>query len=131
MADAVRLEIDGLRRLQRELRAAGSDMADIKDANAKAADIVATAAGSRAPHGPTGRLAASGRGNRAAGRATVTFGGATVPYAGRTHYGWPAVGQAAQPFVLEAAEATSEQWLGAYVDDLQNVLDHVAAAGPY
>lgn len=125
MAEGVEVRVDGLRRLQRELRAAGDDLSDLKAANAKAAGIVASDAGRRAPRGATGRLAGSGRPGRTAGRAVVKFGSAAVPYAGPIHWGWPARGIDAQPFVLEAAEATRPEWLDAYADELQELADRV------
>lgn len=125
MSSGVRVEVDGLRRLQRELRAAGAGMDDLKDANARAGAIVADESSRRAPR-RSGTLAGSGRASRAAGRATVVFGGATVPSAGPIHYGWPARGIEAQPFVLAAAEATQPEWLDAYSDELQAIADQVA-----
>lgn len=125
MAEVVDVRVDGLKRLQRELKAAGKSLDDLKDANAKAGQIVADAAGRRAPHGATGRLAGSGRASRAAGRATVVFGSAAVPYAGPIHWGWPAHGIEAQPFALEAAEDTRAEWLDAYSDELQQIADSV------
>ena len=125
MAEGVRVEVDGLRALQRELRRAGADMGDLKEANQKAAQIVAGEAGRRAPR-RSGRLASSGRGSRTAGRATVMFGGAAAPYAGPIHYGWPARNIAPHPFVLDAAQATEPQWLDAYHDELQHIADSVA-----
>lgn len=126
MSEVVRVDVqvDGLRRLQRELKAAGADLADLKDANAKAAGIVTDDAGRRAPR-RTGRLAGSGRPARAAGRATVMFGSAAVPYAGPVHYGWPSRGIAAHPFLTDAATDTQPEWLDAYHDELQQIADRV------
>jgi len=126
MADGVRVEVDGLRKLRRDLRALGDDLGDLKDANASTAQVVATEAARRAPTGRTGRLAGSGRGNRAAGRATVSFGGAKVPYAGPIHYGWPARGIEPQPFVTDAAVATEPIWLPAYLAAVDQAVEHVA-----
>lgn len=125
MAEGVEVKVDGLRALQRQLRAAGADLGDLKDANAKAGRIVAGEAAQRAPHGATGRLAGSGRASRAAGRAQVVFGSAAVPYAGPIHWGWPARGIEAQPFAVEAAESTRGEWLDAYADELQQIADRV------
>src|SRR4051812_32251978 len=125
MAEGVEVKVDGLRRLQRELKAAGESLDDLKDANAKAGRIVADEAGRRAPRGATGRLAGSGRASRAAGRAQVVFGSAAVPYAGPIHWGWPARGIEAQPFATEAAEGTRGEWLDVYLDELQQIADNV------
>lgn len=122
---SVRLEVDGLRKLRADLRRMGDDLGDLKDANADAARLVAAAAEQRAPK-RTGALAASGRGNRAAGRAQVLFGGARVPYAAVVHYGWPAHHIAPHPFVIEAARDTEPEWLQLYQAGIDKALDRVA-----
>jgi hypothetical protein len=121
---APNVQIDGLPRLRRALREAGAGLDDLKDANAAAGALVAGAAAARAPR-RSGRLAASIRSNRAAGRASVLAGGAAVPYAGPIHWGWEARGIEAQPFATEAAAATEPTWLAIYEHDIQRVLDTV------
>lgn len=122
------VKIDGLPKLRRALREAGQDVADLKDANAATAALVAGVAASRAPR-RTGRLAASVRGNRAAGKATILAGGAAVPYAGPIHWGWPAHGIEAQPFASSAAVDTESSWLPIYAAELQRIADR--AGGTY
>ena len=121
------VRVQGLRELQRSLRRLQADTADLKTANATAAATVAAAAQLRAPR-RTGRLAASVRGNRAAGRAQVRGGGARVPYAGPVHYGWPARGIEPQPFVIDAAQATEHVWLPAYQRALTDAVAKVRGA---
>lgn len=125
MAGDVRVEVDGLRALRARLRRMGDDLADLKAANAAAAGLVAAAAAARAPR-RSGRLAGSLRGNRALGRATISAGGARLPYAGPIHYGWPAHGIAAQPFISDAATATESQWLPLYAAAVDQAVDKVA-----
>lgn len=120
MAERVGVSVVGLSRLRRDLKRAGSDMADLKGANAAAAQLVATAAAARAPR-RTGALAASVRGSKAASRASVSAGRAAVPYAGPIHYGWPARGIEANPFVTDAAQATESSWLPLYERELEAV----------
>lgn len=124
-SSAATFRAPGLRQLQRDLRELGDGLGDLKDANAEAARIVAHEAERRAPK-RTGRLAARIRGNRAAGRATVSAGGATVPYAGPIHYGWPAHHITANPFVIDAAQATEDVWLPLYEHNIEQLVDHVA-----
>ncbi|GAB3251369.1 hypothetical protein GCM10027425_09260 [Alteromonas gracilis] len=124
---ATGVRIDGLKKLRRDLRRLGSDLSDFKDANAAAASLVASEAAKRAPRRPgSGRLARSGRGNRAAGRASVLFGGAAVPYAGPIHWGWTARGIEPQPFVAAAAQDTEARWLPLYTDAIDAAVDKVA-----
>lgn len=115
------VDVNGLGRLRRDLRRVGDDLGDLKDANKRAGTIVAAEAGRRAPRGKTGRLSGSGRASRAVGRVSVLFGGASVPYAGPVHWGWPAHGIEANPFVPDAAQATEPAWLPAYQTDLEHL----------
>ena len=119
MTDPV-VSVVGLARLRRDLRKIGDDLGDLKDANKRAGSIVAAESARRAPR-VSGRLAGSGRASRAAGRASVLFGGARVPYAGPVHWGWPARGIEANPFVVDAAQATESTWVGEYLADLDKI----------
>ncbi len=124
MPDTALVKIDGLPRLRAALRRAGLDLADLKAANAAAAALVASAAAARAPR-RTGRLAASVRGNRAVSRASVSAGGSAIPYAGPIHWGWPARGIEAQPFIATAAQATESAWVPIYQNAIEAVVDSV------
>lgn len=121
------VRVEGLRDLSRAMRRADADLAELKDANARAAAYVAAVAAARAPH-RTGRLAASVRGNRAQGAAVVRGGGARVPYAGPIHWGWPARKIAARTFVVDAARDTESTWLGFYQQDLEKIIDKLGNA---
>lgn len=118
------VRVEGLAPLRRQLRQLAGDVEDLKDANAAAAAVVAAAAAARAPH-RTGQLAASVRGNRAVGRATVAAGGARLPYAGPIHYGWPAHGIEPHPFITDAAEATEPIWIAAYETAITRAVEKV------
>lgn len=122
------VKIDGLPRLRKALREAGQSMDDLKDSNATVSALVASTAAARAPR-RTGRLAASVRGNRAVGRASVVAGGAAVPYAGPIHWGWEARGIEAQPFATSAASDLEPTWLPIYAAELQRIADK--ASGTY
>lgn len=124
---AASVTVEGLPELRRSLRQLVGDASDLKAANAAAAATVAAAAAARAPR-RSGTLAASVRGNRAVGRATVLAGGAKVPYAGPIHYGWPARGIEGRPFVTDAAQATEPVWLPLYERQLQEAVDKVRGA---
>lgn len=124
---AARVDVEGLPQLRRSLRQLVGDANDLKAANAAAAALVAAAAAARAPR-RSGKLAASVRGNKAVGRATVLAGGARLPYAGPIHYGWPARGIEGRPFVTDAAQATEPLWLPAYERALQDAVDKVRGA---
>lgn len=102
MADAIR--VDGLRDLQRELRALSADAAkELQQANKAAAEIVAQDAKTRVPR-RTGRLRQSVRATATQRAGSVKAGGARVPYAKVIHFGWPARRIRPQPFLYEARD---------------------------
>lgn len=82
------VSVVGLRETTRALEKAGIEVDDLKDVMATIATEAAETMARFVPVGPTGRLRASVRGNRAKGKAVVAIGGARVPYAGAINYGW-------------------------------------------
>jgi uncharacterized protein YcsI (UPF0317 family) len=121
------VRIEGLDRLVRTLNRAAVDISDLKNAHAKAGEIVASEAAATAPR-ISGRLAGSVRAARQARRARVQAGRASVPYAAPIHWGWPARGIVAQPFISEAARATESRWRGEYERDVKDALAKVKGA---
>lgn len=123
----VGIEQKGVRELARTLRQAGQDLQDLKDANARAAGIVEPVARTGAPV-KSGALRATVRstGTKAAG--VIRAGKKSVPYAGPIHFGWPARGIPARPFVADAAKATEERWARVYEDAVQNALNKLKGA---
>lgn len=123
------LVVHGMRDVRRTLKALGDDLADLKDANAAVATLVAQAAAAQAPR-RSGRLAASLRGNRAVATARVLGGSAEVPYAAPVHWGWPARGIEPNPFAVRAAEQTQPVWLAVYAHDVERVVARLNAHPP-
>lgn len=82
--------VQGLREITRAMEKAGVELEDLKDVMGGIAAEAARVMAPFVPTGPTGRLRASVRGNRAKGKAVVTIGTARVPYAKPIQYGWPA-----------------------------------------
>lgn len=97
----ISVEVTGLSKAVRALKAVGAGVDDLKDAFARIAAEAAGIVRTNVPH-KTGRLASTVRGNRAQSRATVTIGRATVPYAGPINYGWPARNIAASNFIARS-----------------------------
>lgn len=133
MARSAGIEIKGGKRLRATLRKAGIDLGDLKEAHAKAANIAANAARSRAPRGKTGRLAGSVRGAGTKTFGVIRAGFARTPYAGPIHYGWPKGSgprgsYAGDPFITEAAQSTESQWSGIYYRALENIIDTIEGA---
>ena len=117
-------EVEGGAQLRKTLRAAGDDLSDLKAAHGEAAQIVTGRARGTAPR-RTGVLSASVRGSGTKTQAVVRAGGARVRYAGPIHWGWPARGIAAQPWIQEAAQDTEPVWIGRYEDAVDEALDKV------
>lgn len=95
--------VEGLREVVRDLQALGVEVDDLKDAFQALSVEGASIARAEIPV-RSGKLAASVRGNRAKGKATVTAGRATVRYAGPINYGWEDRNIEAQGF-MQAADA--------------------------
>ncbi len=87
---AIRLDVEGLDALRRELRRldAGSEWTDeLKDVNKDVADVVVTAARRRAFTPLQRKAAQSLRASRQAKRAQITGGGARFPFFGGAEFG--------------------------------------------
>ncbi|MCQ4120405.1 HK97 gp10 family phage protein [Rhodococcus tibetensis] len=121
---AALFELVGADQLRRTLRAAGRGMDELKAINRGAADTVAGASRARVPR-VSGRLDQSIRAAGTARAGIVRAGKKSVPYAGPIHWGWPARNIRAQPFILNAAEATEPAWTSAYMRHVERLLDQV------
>lgn len=118
------VEIDGARELRRTLRAAGDDLEDLKAANQAAANIAAAAAKSEAPK-LTGALAGDIRASGTKTAGTIRAGRKRIPYAGPIHFGWPARGIKARPYITEGAQQTESIWVPLYQELLDEALSKV------
>ncbi|NQW90281.1 HK97 gp10 family phage protein [Curtobacterium sp. VKM Ac-2861] len=98
---AVRVRVDGLNKAVRALRKSGADMQDMSELMHAIGTTVVLAARPRAPH-LSGAVSRSIRAGRGKTKAVIRAGSARVPYAGVQHYGWPAHGIAAHPFLTDA-----------------------------
>lgn len=116
------LEVRGARELRRSLKRAGQDTTELKTVHAEVGRIVVAAA---RPPRRSGRLASSVRAGTAASSATVRAGGARVPYAGPIHWGWPARGISARPFLTDAAQRTEPTWTEVYEREIERILDQI------
>jgi hypothetical protein len=118
------VQIRGLNEFRRTLRKAEIDLSDLKEANYKAAAIVAGAAASLAPR-RTGRLAGSLKPARQVARARIS---SRLIYAGVIHYGWPGHNIEPDPFLNVATQATAHSWLAVFDDAIQRIADSVRGA---
>ena len=117
------IEVDGTRELRRIIkRIENQEMkAGLKDANKKAAEVIAEPAQKEAPR-DSGALAKSVRATGGIASGAVKVGSkARVPYAGVIHFGWPARNIQPQPFVTEALQ----EHLGDARDVYEEILSEV------
>lgn len=124
MAKRPLVEIDGARELRRTLRAAGDDLEDLKAANQAAAEVAAAAARGRAPV-LTGRLSSDIRASGTKTAGIIRAGRKKIPYAGPIHWGWPARGIAARPYLTEGAQSTESVWVPMYQKLMDDALQKV------
>lgn len=124
MAKRPLVQVDGARELRRTLRAAGDDLEDLKAANLQAAQIAATAARARAPR-LTGQLAGDIRASGTKTAGTIRAGRKKIPYAGPIHWGWPARGIEARPYITEGAQRTESIWVPLYKELLDEAVSKV------
>lgn len=102
------VRIEGLRKTLAALSKAGADAEQMRDLMHTIGNIVVKAA---VPPVLTGRLASTIRAGRGKTKAVVRAGGARAKYAGVIHYGWPARGIPANPFLRRALAATRNDQL--------------------
>lgn len=121
---AALVRVDGAARLRQTMKAAGLKLRDLSAVNRRTAAKVVQAAGPGAPR-RTGVLAAS---VKPSGTQRVAAARSNLVYAPVVHFGWPARGQAAQPWVFQAAIATEPEWTGYYEQEIDKLLGTIHGA---
>lgn len=128
MAD--RIEVVGLARLRRTMRAAGVDVGQIKELNRAAAAVAAPDVTGRTPVGPptgghlrdTVRVGATGKAG------VIRIGNKGKPYAGPVHWGWPKRNIRPNPWAADAARAAEPAWTEVYVRGIETILAQIEGA---
>lgn len=118
------VRVEGAARLRRTLREAGDDLADMKAAHKRAAQIAANASADLAPK-RSGRLADTIRSSGTKTAGTIRAGRASVPYANPIHWGWFRRGIQPQPFLSRGARDSEGRWIREYEDYLDTALEKV------
>lgn len=118
------VQVEGASRLRRSLRRAGSDLSDFVVVHRAVSAVVIARAQSTAVR-RSGRLASTLRAGSAKAQSVVRIGTARVPYAGAIHWGWPARGIPARPFVVDAAHDTEPEWTELYMARIEEILSRV------
>lgn len=121
MSNQTGIKVEGGRQIRSQLKAAGEDLSDLKDAHLSAAELVVRAAEPKTPR-KTGRLAATGRAAGTATQAIMRWGGGAVKQAGPVHFGWAERNIKPQPWATDTAQETEPQWTEIYFAKVQRVL---------
>ena len=114
------VKIEGLSKLQRDLRKLSTDALDLNkeeflETNKRVAEIII---GDSKKYVPvlTGALAQSVRNASTKKSAKVRAGNVGVPYAGPIHFGWPSRGIRPNPFFYDAIDNRRDEVRDRYVD---------------
>lgn len=114
------VKIEGLSKLQRDLRKLSTDALDLNkeeflETNKRVAEIII---GESKKYVPvlTGALAQSVRNASTKKSAKVRAGNIGVPYAGPIHFGWPSRGIRPNPFFYDAIDNRRDEVRDRYVD---------------
>ena len=122
------VRVDGLSKLKKQFRAAGVDMAEMREAGKAAAEIVAVEARTRTVPRRSGALSDSIRSAGQVSGAVVRAGGARVPYAKVIHFGWPGHNIAPQPFLYDALDNRVSEVEAAYERSLETIIREAGLA---
>lgn len=130
MAEFTGVKVEGLPRLRKTLRAAGADMKDLSKLNKEAANTVVPVAKALAPVGDpkNGHIRNTIRAGATQKAGIIRAGNKKLPYGGVQHFGWPARGIQAKPWISIAAKQTEPQWVQNYFDGLTKVINKIEGA---
>jgi len=114
------VKIEGLSKLQKDLRKLSTDALDLNKeeflaTNKKVAEIIIGESKKFVPV-LTGALAQSVRNASTKKSAKVRAGSVAVPYAGAIHFGWPSRGIRPNPFLYDAIDRRRDEVRDRYVD---------------
>jgi hypothetical protein len=114
-------ELKGAPAFQDRLGRIADGLGDLSPAHAEISRQIESDAARRAPR-LTGRLAGSVRAE-VSERGAVVTAGANLPYGPVIHWGWPARGIPARPFLAEAIGRAEKTYLQTYTDVVQAIVD--------
>lgn len=121
----VQVKFIGLKKTIRALEQAGAKTDDLKDLMHRIGGVVVSAARPLAPRGPTGRLAASIRANRAKSSAVIMAGSARLRYVAPIHWGWPARNIRPQQFLVQARAKTTPTAVTMLDDGIAKIMKEI------
>lgn len=101
MAEAISVDVKGIKEVQATLDKAGKDLTDLSDLNKQLGSELSKKASAKAPV-LTGALSASIGFTATKDKAQIYAGNNSVVYAGVQEYGWPEKNIKAQPYLRPA-----------------------------
>ncbi|MGM7677573.1 hypothetical protein [Microbacterium sp. A94] len=116
-----RVRVKGLRKTLRSMEQAGADAESMRDLMHSIGSIVVRSA---SPPRVSGALAGTMRAGRGKTKAVVRAGGARAPYGPVIHYGWPARGISAQPFLSDALNRNQANIFRELDTGIADILSH-------
>lgn len=122
------VRVEGLSKLRQQFKAAGVDMAEMRDAGKQAAEIVAVEARTRTVPRRSGALAGSVRAAGQVSGGVVRAGGARIRYANVIHFGWAGHNIEPQPFLYEALDNRVSEVEAAYERSLETIIREAGLA---
>jgi hypothetical protein len=134
----ITIKVEGARELRRALRKGGGDVQDMRQVHREIARDLAATSRPLVPHGATGKLAASLKGEGTQTKARIVAGSASVPYAGPIHFGWPSRPQPSRgvrggpippnPFLYTAIDRRRAEVMAAYQEHVERICAAVERA---
>lgn len=115
------LEVEGARKLRRQLKAFQSGIDGLKEVHREAGELVGDLAAQFVPV-RTGLLQSTIRVSGQAAGAVVRAGFGRVPYAGPIHFGWPSRGIAPSPFLYDALDIRHDEVIAMYNDRVGDLI---------
>ena len=121
MAEAISVEVKGLKETQAMLDKIGSNLTDLTDLNKELGSELSKKASAKAPR-LTGALAASIGSTATKDKAQIYAGSNTVVYAGVQEYGWPEKNIQAQPYLRPAVYENLKYITNKYDEYIANIV---------
>lgn len=122
------IKVEGGRKLRREIKRAGLDIKELKQANRRAAQIPLPLAKTVGPK-KTGKLLGNARAGATQRMGYIRAGGKRIPYAGPIHFGWPSRNIKGQPWITKAVEQTEPIWFEVYTSHVNKIIDKINGKG--
>lgn len=121
MAEAISVDIKGVKEVQAMLEKAGKDLTDLTDLNKELGSDLSKKASAKAPK-LTGALSASVGFTATKDKAQIYAGSETVVYAGVQEYGWPEKNIKAQPYLRPAVYENMKYIVNKYEEYVVSVV---------